>query len=436
MRAPVSLPFPSEAIMRALVVLFLLASPLSAEPLLEHFWGSSFDESAIAGEAGSSLLAWLKELTACNKRPHTHFEVDGKAAPFEISGVKGGELLARRLQRQGTAPDGKAQYRAVGEEQQFTLAQWPLRYLLTTWGPANHEPKKVAGLAVWLYSRQAKDDLYANRALTELHERAPELRPLIEAFVMRRERASALVIAEVWDAEFRVSRKVLISEADRDDHAKARRSAAREELLRIRTQILEPAKRSETLEQLLSGCEQWKRHFADVADQVREERELPRLMKRVSDEIKARDIHAEAARKSATAAAETADSQKTVKLNHWEEAAQEWERAHKLDPANMQLLSEAANSWLKAADAEFDNRAGQYSCTREPNAKRAEPLYRKLVAAYPAAVPARMSFGLCLQLTGRSEAAIDEYRAVIQTAPGTAEEAEAKRRIDQIGRRR
>lgn len=422
--------------MRLLLIWLFAAAPLCAEPLIEHFWPDARSANEVSVQAEKDLLAWLKARTDKNEFPRTHF---GKGEPCDIRDAspdaKRDQLTVRLLTREFDAA-GNATYRPVGNDVLRGISEWPSRYALITFGPDNHADKAAVAFAVWLYLRknQDKDATHAgNRALTVVHQRNSELRELIEAWVLTRDfkGKGELRVGEWWDDEFRVTRKLLITEEEQLKFNKARNDAAESEFRRIDSEFAR--ERTLTLQQLLNALDAWARDFAATETLTKRRPEADKLRAAIEAAIsKCLSISTQAGQSADDAREAEGKGRKDLSRAHWKSCAEKYEQAIAIDSASALLLSQVANAWLKAGDPEYFPTEDRWGCTHSDRISRAIPWWIKLNKHRPEDTTIMLNLGLCYQLTGKSGDASRVYNDVVRLEPDSNNAKEARRRLKQM----
>lgn len=420
--------------MRLVLIAMLAALPLHAEPLLEHFWPDARNAGEVATQAEKDLLLWLKASADKNAFPRTHFD---NGVPYTIRGAdpdaKRNQLTVRKLERELDAA-GNATYREVGDDIRRDINDWPSRYALITFGPENHADKEVCAFAVWQYTRKDKDATWAgNRALTVVHQRNSELRALVEAWVLAHDfkGKGTLKVGELWDDEFRVARKLLITEDAEARLLKARNEAAEAEFKRVHAEF--HAQRTQTLQQLVYALDAWERDFTATEAASKRASELAKLRGAIRDAIsKCSEISAEADKAASEADEAVAAGRNDHARGHWKTAAEKYEQAIAIDSASLLLLSRVANAWHKAGDPEYLRNEDRWICTHADRISKAIPWWKKLSEAKPGDAGVLMNLGLCYQLTGRTGDAHKVYEQVKEIDKGGNQAREAQRRQDQM----
>lgn len=425
--------------MRFLAALLLSTSLCAADldPLIAKFWPGAEKAEDVASQAETELLAWLKACADKNQFPRTHFE---NGVPYEVRDAspkrKKAELTLRRLQRD-VDDAGNARYTAVGDDLSKPLSQWPSRYALITFAPENHTDQQVVAFAVWLYQRKSPDkgdQLCGNRALTVVHQRNTEFRPLIEAWVLKHdfEGKGTLQVGEIWDDEFRKERKVLLTDEAEEKLVKARNAAAQAEYARIHNEYSRA--RTVTLQQLLSALDAWERDFAATEEFTKRRTDAGKLRAALATAIAdATELAASAKTASDEAKEFEGKARKDQSRPKWKEAAELFEKALAIDSASMLLLTQTANAWLKAADPEYFPTEDRWGCTHEDRIKKhAIGWWDKLAALKPDDTATLLNQGLCYQLTGQVGRANEIYNRIVLLEPTGTNAAEAKRRMQQM----
>ncbi len=425
--------------MRLLAALLLSTSLCAAEvdPLIAKFWPDAEKVEDVADQAEKDLLDWLKACADKNQFPRTHFD---NGVPYEVRDAnpkrKKAELTARLLQRD-VDDAGNARYTAVGDDVVKSISQWASRYALITYAPDNHTDQQAIAFAIWLYQRKSpdkRDALCGNRAMTVVHQRNAELRPLIEAWVLQHDfdGRGTLKTGDIWDDEFRKERKVLITDDAEDKLVKARNIAAQAEYARLSNEYSRT--RTLTLQQLLNALDAWERDFASTDEVAKRRANAGKLRTALNKAITDATELASSAR---TASDEARDyegkARKDQSRPKWKEAAELFEKALAIDSASMLLLTQTANAWLKAADPEYFPTEDRWGCTHEDRIKKhAIGWWDKLAALKPDDTATLLNQGLCYQLTGQVGRANEIYNRIVSLDPTGNNAAEAKRRMQQM----
>ncbi|MBX3458845.1 MAG: hypothetical protein KF696_02630 [Planctomycetes bacterium] len=420
--------------MRLLMLLAIAAAPLCAEPLIEHFWPEAKNAGEVGVQAEKDLLKWLKTSADKNDFPRTHFDI---GVPFLIRGAdpeaRRNQLIVRRLERDYDDA-GNATYRETGQDIARSVAEWPSRYALITFGPENHGDKEVCAFAIWLYTRKDKDaTLAGNRALTVVHQRNSELRALIEAWVLAHDfkGKGVLKVGEWWDDEFRVSRKALITDDEEAKLGKARNTACEAEFKRIHGEF--HVARTQTLQQLLYALDAWERDFKDSETLARRKPDADKLREAIHAAVaRCAAIVTEADKAAADAREAEAGNRRDHARGHWKTAAEKYEQAIVIDSASRLLLSQVANAWHKAGDPEYLRNEDRWICTHADRISKAIPWWKKLSDLKPEDTNVLMNLGLCYQVTGKSGDAFKIYQRVIELDGTGANAKEAQRRQNQM----
>ncbi|MBK8205954.1 MAG: hypothetical protein IPK87_04065 [Planctomycetes bacterium] len=426
--------------MRILAAMLLLGTSLCAadlDPLIAKFWPEAQTVQDVADQAETDLLTWLKACADKNQFPRTHFD---SGVLYEVRDAsakrKKAELTLRGLQRD-VDDAGNARYTAVGDDLSKPLSQWPSRYALITFAPENHTDQQAVAFAIWLYLRKSpdkKEQLCGNRALTVVHQRNTELRPLIEAWVLQHdfEGKGTLKVGDIWDDEFRKERRVLITDDAEEKLVKARNTAAQAEFGRINGEY--SRERTVTLQQLLTALDAWERDFAATEEFAKRRTDAGKLRTALTKAIAdANDLASEGKTAGDEAKEFEGKARKDLARPKWKEAAELFERALAIDSASMLLLTQTANAWLKAADPEYFPTEDRWGCTHEDRIKKhAIGWWDKLAALKPDDTATLLNQGLCYQLTGQVGRANEIYNRIVTLDPTGTNAAEAKRRMQQM----
>ncbi|MBZ0136585.1 MAG: tetratricopeptide repeat protein [Planctomycetes bacterium] len=373
----------------ALAIAF--AVPLCANGLVHNVF-----EQKIADDWYTHFQQWVETTCESDGFIDTQFAVDESVDNFRVTSVEDGKLTAVRL----SLKDGKRE--ATGQPAKFEWTQWHARHMAVVYPVATSDnDQDSVAFAVWLYVR-AEEPMLGNRVLTVIHERTPALQDDIAQYVREKHQWDAkdkLQVAEVWDDEFRVWRRVLLPRKTADALAKQRKTDEKDGIEKLLGEYANPEQRTLTLEQIEYSITIWLGKF-DGSD----------THKKLDDKIN----QALAAINKDHARIQTfLDlAQGLVQSDKdWDKSAEDFEKALALDPCSPLLLSKAANAWQRHANPEVIG--GRFKCTQEHSARRAIELYHRWLSREPANMKVLLNKGVCHHVVGQRDDAAKCYKRVI-----------------------
>lgn len=384
-----------------LSVAMLCCLPGLSAGLVEHFCPDAKDQAAVKKAFDLELVNWLQVLCGEQKFPRTWLPTSGAPIPIEIRGATTRMLTYRELLDTGVLNDeGKPVRIAAPKDNATELAKWLPKYVAGTFPvESNKDDAQLVRFAVWL-AEQKKPEL-ANRVLTVLHQRtSAEVRPLIEQWLKQTcgFKDGELVVASVYDPEFRLVRSELRPVADADKLRKDREKAAADEFSRIKAAM---AARTELLARIEFDLRMFERDFADTEKLKSLEKDRQRITQQIKDARTNIESHLKLAESHA------GDLRAQAKC--WQDASAE-------DPRNALYRSKAANLLMKHANLEPKTKK-DLQATNENSLKEALPLLEKLNAEFPADAGILLNYALCLHFNQQFDEAKELYKRVIELDP-------------------
>ncbi|MCC6572500.1 MAG: hypothetical protein IT462_01800 [Planctomycetes bacterium] len=361
------------------------------------------------------LPAYIKGLVETNQFPKTYIEFPGKdkgVKPCEIRDITKNGFRAYQLVADNQDDSGKTVYRVSKDGVEFTFKHWPPQHMIDIYPVrTSTDDVDVSAVAIWLYS--ISQPRLANRVLTIIHQRNKDLRPLIEGYIIEKEKLKAkpgqLEIFNEWDSEFQLERVVLVTADDKLKLITERESAAKKKLDEIRLNRgdydKDPAKRRRQPRKLLLmvqwDIKEFKRTYQ--ATDLCKDAKTVTLLDEMSKSI---DADFQIIRNNYEKAQAFTSSQES---DDWKKRAQILELLLKIDPEDIRLLQNVAGSWFDYARESSDSN----SCMNEEGAKRAIEFYEKILEKCPQNTSFMINMGKCYQVQGNGKAR-DIYNKVIE----------------------
>lgn len=385
--------------MRLLLAILMLGFlPLLRAGLVEHFCPDAKDQAAVKKAFDGELVNWLQLLCGEQNYPRTWLPTDGAPVPIEIRGASSRLLTYRELLDTGVLDDDGRPVRIPAPADSTTdLAKWLPKYVAGTFPvESNKDDAQLVRFAVWL-AEQKKPEL-ANRVLTVLHQRASaEVRALVESWLRTTcgFKDGGLVVASVYDPEFRLVRSELRPQADADKLRKDREKAAADEFARIKAAM---AGRTELLARIEYDLRMFERDFADTDKLKSLEKDRQRLAQQVKDARTNIESHARLA--------QTHAGDLRAQARCWLDASAE-------DPRNALYRSRAANLLVEHARLEVKSKR-LLQATNEGSLKEALPILKELAAEFPAHAGILLDYAKCVHHAQNFEDARKLYKRVIE----------------------
>lgn len=377
-------------------------------------------EAKVASDWYSGLPKWVASLTSKNTFPKTHlmYEFAGDKLraskgpnKFEIRDANEKQFSAYELARDGTDNNGLPVFKATGKSAWVEWRGWPAKYILETYPvEGNTDVNDLVAFATWLYGQKEND--LANRVLTVAHRLATDIKPLIEAYICEKEKwvlpAEGLVQWKFWDTEYQRERQMLVTPEESVKREAARKKnfeTAYKELLASRGDFKgRPPRRNPPKKQLILvdwEIKQFKIAYEDLLkDDAKRTDELLAITDSIKDDLTA-------IKDNKTKAQEIGSSGQP---NDLKKKAEYMEEILKIDPMDLALRSEVANSWYTWGNpAPHGN-----SCDRADGVKAAIPHYKIIVEAYPTNTGFLLALGRCYQALENSKDAKTYYDKVIE----------------------
>ncbi|MBK9975450.1 MAG: hypothetical protein IPP14_11825 [Planctomycetes bacterium] len=380
--------------------LCLLLLPALHAGLLERYAPTyAGKEKDLKKSFDGELVNWVQTECANKTFPRTWLTTSTGPAPFLVVGATSSAVTMRQLLQTGEVDEqGVPQQVPAADSSQLKWDLWAPKYLLGTFPlEGNKDDAQLARFAIWLNERREPE--LANRVLTVMYKRVDaEAQADIAAWVRANEKVAAdapMVVALVYDAEFRMQREMLLAEKLADKIIKDRESAARAELSRLKTAV---AKRSETLAMLEYQIRQFERGFAQTDTLAKSEKDRAVMRQAIDD-----------GSKRIAAQVKQAESFN----GEFDKQAACWEKAAEDDPCNCQYRSTAASLWMRYANLYVRSKK-QLECTHEDGMKKCRALYETLVKEFPANAGILLGHAKCLHFYEKYEDAKAFYKKVIQ----------------------
>ncbi|HRJ77418.1 MAG TPA: hypothetical protein PLF37_02805 [Planctomycetota bacterium] len=418
----------------ALLCLSLLIPALPAQGLVEkHFPGKK--EAMVAEKWYSDLPGYFVSLIKVNKFPQV-WVTDPKDAKrvfkIEIDDVhaSGSKFHYFELVRDGTDANGQPLYkRGSRRDLWMEFSRLEGRHLVYTY-PVKNNPKveDVLAFAFWIAQGKEKDaKRVANRVMTVLWETKPDMKELIEAWIIEKEGWKAapgqLELWNDWDSLYQVERNVLVTPEVRDTLLAEREKAAKAEFSSIVAargnydKRQRPPRKPAPTEQLILiewRIKEFRRVYASsnfIKDKKIEDQLLALQDSIKDDQDLIKDI-----KKQAADLKEPGDA--TLKRK-----AEMLATAGSLDPEDLQLCSEIAAAWVAYANIA----AHGNSCDRTEGAKNAIPYFEKIVKVYPENTSFLIWIGKCYQAQedGKAKVYYDKVIAICGKDKGDGKTAAA-----------
>jgi tetratricopeptide (TPR) repeat protein len=410
----------------AILALLIMAAPacLFAGPSEDLFAKShkAAKESEVAAKWYAKLPTWVSSLTAKNTFPQTHlpFTVEKSKLKnlkegvnkFEIRDANKKQFSAYLMVQNGTDANGRPVFEATTEFGWLDWKGWPAKYILETYPvDGNTDNADLIAFAAWLYSE--KENEYANRVLTAVHDRDKELAPLIEAYICDKEKwtkpADGMKVWNMWDVQYQKERNILVSAEDYDKRLKAREKGAADEFKALVTARGEykgrPPRKSSPTKQLVLlewDIKQYKIAYAssDFLKDVKNTDKLQEVLDSITDDLSVIKENMDIARGMA------ADGN----ANDMQKKAEFMEDILKIDPMDLNLRGQVAEAWYTwAKPADHGN-----SCDRADGCKKAIPHYEIILKAYPRNTAFLLRMGKCYQALEDTKHARPYYELVIE----------------------
>lgn len=384
-----------------LAILMLGLLPLLRAGLVEHFCPEAKDQAAVKKAFDGELVNWLQLLCGEQKYPRTWLPTNGAPVPIEIRGASSRALTYRELLDTGVLDDDGRPVRIAAPADSTTeLAKWLPKYVAGTFPvESNKDDAQLVRFGVWL-AEQKKPEL-ANRVLTVLHQRASaEVRALIESWLRLTcgFKDGALVVASLYDPEFRLMRPELRPQADADKLRKDREKAAADEFARLKAAM---AGRTELLARIEFELRMFERDFADTEKFRSLEKDRQRLAGQIVDARTNIESHLKLAESHA---------------GDWKAQSKCWQDASAEDPRNAYYRSRAANLLMEHAKLEVKSRR-MLQATNEGSLKEAMPMLKELAAEFPAHAGILLDYAKCVHHAQNFEEAKKLYKRVIELDP-------------------
>lgn len=386
-----------------LALLCLLTLPGLHAGLIERYAPTyAGKEKELKKAFDGELVNWIQTECANKTFPRTWLTTNAGPAPFLVVGATTSFVTMRQLLQTGEVDDqGVPQQVPSADETQVKWELWTPKHLLGTFPlEGNKDDAQLARLAIWLNERREPE--LANRVLTVLYKRASvEAQADIAAWVRANEKVAPdvpLIVAQVYDAEFRLQREMLLAEKLADKITKDREAAAKAELARLKTAV---AKRSDTLAMLEFQIRQFERDFALTDTLAKSDKDRGLMRKALQDCSK----RIEAQLKQAEGFNGEFDKQAAC-----------WEKAAEDDPCNCLYRSTAASLWMRYANLYVRSKK-QLECTHEDGMKKCRALYETLVKEFPANPGILLGHAKCLHFYEKYEDAKTFYKMAIQYDP-------------------
>lgn len=383
--------------------LVLLWLPLLNAGLVEHFCPDvGGKEDAVARKFDGELVNWLQLLCAEKQYPRTLLPTNDGPVPVEIRGATTKTLSYRLLLNTGEFDaDGKPVRVVAAEDGLTQLDKWPPKYLVGTFPvETSKDDGQMVRFAIWL--RVRNEPWLANRVLTVLHKRAaPEIAVLIEHWLVKAckfKEDAKVVVAGIYDAEFRVVRNELRPEADSKKINDDREAAAGKEWMRIRSAFGE---RTELLAVVEFDLGMLERDFADTAKHKALEADRKKLATQIADRKTNIESHSKLA--------ETFPDDLRAQAKCWLDASTE-------DPRNALYRSKAANLLVRHARVEVKSKK-LLQCTNEGSLKEAKALLEKLKEEFPANAGILLDYAKCVHHAQDLDGAKKLYQRVLELDP-------------------
>jgi tetratricopeptide (TPR) repeat protein len=410
----------------ALMLAFASTLAAQAEELFARTH-SGAREPQVANNWFSELPTYIHRLTSTNQFPTTHLPMDINdrnperpvAVPmrdgvnrFEIRDANRQQFRAFLMVRDGIDGNGLPVYKVTEKAVWIPWRSWPAKYIVETYPvESNTDAKDLVALAAWLYTN--RENNLANRVLTVAHGLDPELASLIEGYICEKERWTrpdeGLVEFNLWDAEYRKERKILVTPERRDRLVAEREreaDSAYKELLAARGDYRGRAPRrrspSRPLIRLEYDFNQFKIAYqgTDFLKDERKQAEIEQIIESIADD------RARIAEELATAES----IEIAGKPNEAERKANMMEQILRIDPMDMHLRSKVAQAWMDWANpADHGN-----SADRVQGLRRAIPHWEELLKVYPQNTSFLIALGRCYQAQEDSTRARVYYERVIE----------------------
>ncbi|MCA8919209.1 MAG: hypothetical protein KDB32_09025 [Planctomycetes bacterium] len=347
-------------------------------------------EQKVADDWYKHFQAWVEGECQNERFPETHFDDnDGALHPYRITGVGNGKLVCVELLG--------AQREPAKVTTSFDWDDWEPRFIAGTYPvKTNEDTLDVIAFAAWLYLH-AENPLLANRVLTVVYERDPNMQDAIAEYIRGKDGLSdkeRLVVVEYWHSEFQKWRRVLLPKDKAKQLEDDRKGEGLNGVKQLAAEYNDAENRDHTLAEIAYLLEQWQIKFADTEFFKKQNPVAEKTLNAINKDIAKIDVYLDSG----------------SKLTDLAERAAEYEKALNLDPRSLLLLSKAANTWMEHANPEVVG--GRFKCTKEQSARRAIELFQRSLERNPDDFKVLLNLGVCHHVVGSRDKAGACYKRI------------------------